>query len=128
MDRSVVVLGAVTIVVLLGSALPANAQSLGCPIVNDTVISSALGVPVEHQVNPDQPRGMDVCYFTTPDETDYAVARLVGAFGPDNPGGFAALAKKFVTPTLSDAARAQVDALTQVGASVTVTDHQLAAV
>jgi hypothetical protein len=131
MNRSCILFGALraaSVVLLIGSASPASAQPLACPIVNDAVISNALGVPVEQAVNPDQPRGMDVCYFTTPDETDFAVERLLGAFGPDDPGGLAALARKFVTPSLSDAARAQVDALTQVGASVTVTDHQLSVV
>src|SRR5579859_4018468 len=131
MNRSLVVFKAVSaasIALLVGSVLPASAQTLACPIVNATVVSTALGVPVDGQLNPDQPRGMDVCYFTTPDETDYAVERLVGAFGPDDPGGPAQLVRRFVTPKLTDAASAQVGALSQVGSSVTLTDHQLAVV
>lgn len=132
MHRSLAVVlravSAASAVLSAGSQVGASAQQLACPIVTETVVSAALGETVEEVVNPDQPRGMDVCYFTTFDETDFAVERLVGAFGSSDPGGPAELARNFITPPLSGADSAQLDALSQVGTSVTVTGHQLAVV
>ena len=118
---------AASVVLAGGSVKIASAEQQTCPIATEMVVSDALGETVEAAVNPDQPRGMDVCYFTTFDDTDFAVERLVGAFGPDDPGGPAELARKFVTPPLSPVDSAQLDALTQVG-SIAVSGHELAVV
>src|SRR5205814_9792605 len=56
----------------------------------------------------------------------FGINRETGAFGPGE-GGAAALARRYI-PGLPDAARAQIDALSQAGMNVALPDYQFEAV
>jgi hypothetical protein len=125
MHRSLVS-GVIAVGLLLVPSLSAQAESAPCPVVTDAVVSAASGTPVSGQNQANVIPGFDLCDFTDPSGSGFSVMRESNAFGPGE-GGAAALATRYI-PQLPDAARAQIDALSQIGINVAVPGYEIAAV
>jgi len=111
---------------LLLVPLTAGAQSPPCPLLTDAEVSATLGVPVASHYETNMVPGFDSCDFVDPNGTGFTVMRESNAFGPGE-GGAAALARRYI-PQLPDAARAQIDALSQIGINIAVGGYQISAV
>jgi len=125
MQRSLIS-GGVAIVLLLVPMLSAAAQSTSCAMASDAVVSAALGGPVQGKMTATAVPGFDFCDFIDSAGTDFGVYRESNAFGPGE-GGAAALATRYI-PQLPDVARAQIDALNQIGINIAVPGYEIAAV
>jgi len=114
---------------LLATPLSAAAQSTtpGCPIADDATVSGAVGSPLTGSVN-GTAGPVTVCTFTDGSAASraFGVSREAGAFGPAE-GGAGALAQRYI-PGLPDAAKSQIDALSQVGLNVALPEYQFEAV
>lgn len=122
----ILVSGVVAVGLLLAPSLSAGAQSLPCPMITDAVVSATLGMPVTGQYEANIVPGFDSCDFVDPNGTGFTVMRESNAFGPGE-GGAAGLARRYI-PQLPDAARAQIDALSQIGINIAVPGYELSAV
>ena len=125
MHRSLVS-GVIALGLLLVPSLPAGAQSPPCPILTDAEVSATLGVPVASHYEANIVPGFDSCDFVDPNGTGFTVMRESNAFGSGE-GGAAALARRYI-PQLPDAARAQIDALSQIGINIAVAGYEISAV
>jgi hypothetical protein len=112
---------------LAGPCLPALAQSSPCPILSDSAATAALGGPVQTAASSGLAPGLDSCDFVDSSGTDYVVSRQVGAFQPGEPTGALMLVLKYL-PDLTDQTQAQLVALGQAGASVSVPGYDIASV
>ena len=112
---------------IVAMVVPVAAQSTGCPIATDSTVSQAIGSPMSGKLDATVGE-LTLCSFSGAAESglEFGVYREKDVFGPGE-GGAAALAIRYV-PQLPDAARAQIDALQQIGVSVAVPDYQLEAV
>jgi hypothetical protein len=109
----------------LASALPVAAQGSGCPIADDALVSVAVGASVTgHAANTIVP-GLVACNFEDARGGEIGVTRQVGAFGPNDPTGPAALAAMFVSD-VPDAVQAQFAALNQAGIQISAPGYELA--
>lgn len=100
------------------------AQSTACPIAADSTVSQAVGATVAGSVDVTIDN-MTICSFKAGSSASpaFGVSREMNVFGPAE-GGPAALAQRYL-PNLPDAARAEIDALSQAGIPVaTPGDHQ----
>jgi hypothetical protein len=95
-------------------------------MVSDALVSTTLGVPVTGRYEANIVPGFDSCDFVDPNGTGFTVMRESNAFGPGD-GGVAGLAMRYI-PQLPDAARAQIDALSQIGINVAVPGYEISAV
>jgi hypothetical protein len=118
--------GVVALGLLLLPSVSAGAQSLPCPMVTEAVVSATLGMPFTGQYEANIIPGFDSCDFVDLDGTGFTVMRESSAFGPGE-GGVAALARRYI-PQLPDAARAQIDALSQIGINIVVPGYEVSAV
>jgi hypothetical protein len=118
--------GISSIVLALVPFVTVQAQTAPCPVVNDDVVSIALGTPVTGKSQANIIPGFDACDFIDATGTDFGVSRERNAFGPAE-GGAAGLAQRYI-PQLPDVARAQIDALSQAGINVAVPGYELTAV
>jgi hypothetical protein len=130
MPRRLLVVGlaaALAVAALVGSVGLVAAQSTACPIAGDSTVSQAVGAPVSGSVDVTLD-ALTVCTFSDGSTSSHAfgVSRETGAFGPAD-GGVGALAQRYI-PALPDAARAQIDALSQAGISVALPDHEFQSV
>jgi len=115
--------GVVALVLFLLACVGAEAQSASCPVTSDSVVATALGQSVKGTAQTNIIAGFDSCDFVDGTGTDFGVSRESGAFGPGE-GGAAALAQRYV-PQLPDAARAQLDALSQAGLDVALPGYDI---
>ncbi|MGI9147801.1 MAG: hypothetical protein ACR2IK_14830 [Chloroflexota bacterium] len=109
----------------VGMAVPGAAQSAGCPIADDATVSQAVGSAVLGTTDATT-GGVTACTFGDAGGRAFGVSRETNAFGPAE-GGAAALAQKYI-PGLPAAARAQIDALSQVGLNVALPDYEFESV
>lgn len=111
---------------LVGPAVASAAQSTGCPIAADATVSQAVGSPLTGSVDGTS-GSVIVCTFSDASSgRAFGVSRDAGAFGPAE-GGAAALAQRYI-PGLPDAAKSQIDALSQAGLNIALPDYQFEAV
>jgi hypothetical protein len=118
--------GLIAVGLLLVPSMSAGAQSVPCPMVSDALVSATLGTPVTGKYEANIIPGFDSCDFIDPDGTGFTVLRESNAFGPGE-GGVAGLARRYI-PQLPDAARAQIDALNQIGINIAVPGYEISAV
>jgi hypothetical protein len=111
---------------------PALAAAPPCPIVDDALVSQAIGEPVHGGIMTDfvSDKPMDtgpdktVCWWDTDSDTTVTLARQMNAFGPGGAATPAELALSLFR--VPDEARAEVDALRAAGVSdVQVPNYQL---
>ena len=95
-------------------------------MINDTVVSATLGMPFTGQYEANNVPGFDSCDFVDLDGTGFTVIRESNAFGPGE-GGAAALARRYIRQ-LPDPARAQIDALSQIGMNIAVPGYEISSV
>ncbi len=116
--------GLTAVALLLVPVLSAAAQSSACPVVDESVVSTALSETVHG--GGQMTTGVELCDFTDDLGTGFGVGRERNAFGAGE-GGAAALATRYI-PQLPDLARTQIDTLSALGINVAVPGYELSAV
>jgi hypothetical protein len=109
-------------------APPAMAQqSATCPIVTDSVVSGALGGPVQTSVTSDLPPGINLCDFVDSSGIDYEVGRQINAFDQVEPRGPAMLVLKY-NSDWPDGTESQLLSLDQPGATLSLNGYDMASI
>lgn len=122
--RSRVIATTVAFGLLLVPAVPALAQSTGCPFLSDQAAAAVLGGPLQTTAQPNAAPGVDFCDFIDSSGTDYAVTHEIGAFKPGEPTGAGMLIAKHF-PDLPDTAVQQLSSMNQPGTDLIIPGYEL---